>query len=169
VRALIDRLERFPVVLTALCGALTSEQARWRARPDTWSLLEVVGHLEEEERRDFRPRLESTLRAPAEAWAPIDPLAWVREHAYQQRELVELLREFALERARSVLWLRELAAPDWDAAHEHPRLGRLRAGDLLTAWTVHDALHLRQVTRWTYERTLADAAPYEGAYAGPWS
>ena len=169
MQALVDRLERFPVTLTALCKDLSNEEARWRPRPDAWSLLEVVGHLEEEERRDFRPRLESTLRAPAEPWAPIDPPAWVREHAYQERDLRELLREFALERASSVFWLRELEAPDWDAAHEHPTLGSLRAGDLLTSWAVHDALHLRQLTRWTYLRTLADAGPYEGTYAGPWA
>lgn len=166
---LIDRLDRFPVVVAALCGKLTSEQARWRARPDAWSLLEIVAHLEEEERRDFRVRIERTLRDSLEAWPPIDPPAWVREHDYQAQDLRDVLRRFALERASSLFWLRDLRSPDWNAAHEHPTLGRLRAGDLLAAWCAHDALHLKQLARWTYERTLADAAPFRADYAGPWT
>lgn len=169
MRELVDRLERFPLVLAALCGRVGSEAARWRARPDSWSLLEIVAHLEEEERRDFRVRIERTLRDPREPWPPIDPQAWVRDHAYQERDLNEVLRQFALERQSSVFWLRELPAPDWSAVHEHATLGPLRAGDLLVSWCAHDALHLRQLARWTYERTLADAAPYRADYAGPWT
>lgn len=167
-QALVERLERFPPVLVALCGHLTQQAARWRPRPGAWSALEVLGHLEEEERRDFRPRIESTLRDPRAAWAPIDPQSWVVEHAYQERDLSAVLRAFALERAHGVQWLRSLESPDWEAAHEHPRLGRLRAGDLLAAWTAHDALHLRQLTRLVYDGTIADAAPYDCSYAGPW-
>jgi hypothetical protein len=168
-QALVERLERFPPVLLALCGPLTPQAARWRPRPGAWSALEVLGHIEEEERRDFRPRIESTLRDPREPWAPIDPQAWVREHAYQERDQALVLREFAQERAHSVQWLRSLDAPDWDAAHDHPSLGRLRAGDLLAAWTAHDALHLRQLTRLLYEGVVVDADPYTCSYAGPWT
>lgn len=166
---LVARLESFPPVVLALCGGLTTQTARRRPRPEAWSALEVLGHLEEEERRDFRARIESTLRDPLEPWAPIDPQAWVREHAYQERDLAGVLREFAAERARSVRWLRGLVAPDWEAAHEHPRLGRLRAGDLLAAWAAHDALHLRQLTRLMYESIVAEAGSWSVQYAGPWS
>lgn len=166
---LIARLEGFPAVLAALTAQLGPEDARWRPRPEAWSTLEVLGHLEEEERRDFRPRIESTLRDALEPWAPIDPQAWVREHAYQERDPASVLRAFALERAHSVHWLRGLGAPDWNAAHEHPRLGRLRAGDLLAAWAAHDALHLRQLARLAYDRTAAQAGVFALDYAGPWA
>lgn len=169
MQALIARLDHFPVVLVALCGNLSTQGARWRPRLSAWSILEVLGHLEEEERRDFRPRIESTLRDPLEPWAPIDPETWVREHGYQERDLAAVLREFTLERARSVHWLRALAAPDWEAAHEHPRLGRLRAGDLLAAWAAHDALHLRQLARRMHEGVVADAGAFHVDYAGPWT
>lgn len=169
MEALFARLEHFPVVLLAVCENLTTQSARWRPRPDAWSVLEVLGHLEEEERRDFRPRIESLLRDPLEPWAPIDPEGWVREHDYQQRDLAAVLREFTLERARSVHWLRCLVAPDWEAAHEHPRLGRLRTGDLLAAWAAHDALHLRQLARRMYENTAAEAGAFSVEYAGRWT
>ena len=36
---------------------LVDEQARWKPGADRWSLLEVINHLYDEEREDFRKRL----------------------------------------------------------------------------------------------------------------
>ena len=57
----------------ALVQGVSDQQARWKPDPDSWSILEVLNHLLDEEREDFRVRLDYTLHRPGEPWPPIDP------------------------------------------------------------------------------------------------
>ena len=47
--------------IRSLAQGISDEQARWKPDPDSWSLLEVINHLYDEERQDFRVRLEIIL------------------------------------------------------------------------------------------------------------
>ena len=49
----------------------------WRPHPEHWCLLEIVCHLYDEEREDFRARLRSVLEDPSRALPLSDPEAWV--------------------------------------------------------------------------------------------
>jgi len=171
---MIDALERsadtIPVVVRAATTGLRAGDERWKPAADAWSILEIVQHLADEEERDFRPRLERTLRDPAEAWDPIDPEGWAVERRYNEGDLEEALNRFIESRRASIAWLKGLrgvTGPDWEQAHEHP-LGRLRAGDLLAAWVAHDTLHLRQITRRVFQIIQRDAGDYSTDYAGSW-
>ena len=42
------------------------------------------------------------------------------------------------------------------------------AGDLLAAWSAHDALHLRQISKRLYQIAQRDAGSYSVQYAGEW-
>lgn len=161
------RLEANARVFRALVDGVSAEQARWKPEPDKWSILEVVNHLADEEADDFRRRLDLTLHHPDEPWPAIDPPRWAVERRYNERELVPSLERFLEERERSVAWLRALEGPDWDRAHEHPRLGATRAGDLLASWLAHDLIHVRQITRLHHRWLTATAGPYRTEYAGP--
>jgi hypothetical protein len=132
-------------------------------------VLEILCHLADEEELDFRPRIESTLADPTRAWRPIDPERWVHERRYDEADWDATLARWSRERARSVAWLRDLPEGDWSVRHDHPRLGSLRAGDLLVSWVVHDALHARQIVRRAYERALRDGEGFGAEYAGPWT
>ena len=147
--------------------SLSPRPLRWRPQPGKWSALEILVHLLDEEREDFRPRLLSTLEDPTAPWPSIDPEAWVTERDYQSRDREEVLRAFREERARSVQVLAGLRAAPWDHAYAHPT-GEIRAGDLLRSWLSHDALHLRQLAQRSYQRIGATCAPYLADYAGPW-
>lgn len=164
---LIGQLQRAPGVFGTLLDGLDHEAMRWRPAPDKWSALEVLCHLADEEREDFRLRLDLTLHDPERAWPGIDPKAWVVERAYQDRMPGDVLEDFMHERAKSLIWLGHLDAPGWDNVHQHPSLGQIRAGDILASWAVHDLLHLRQLTALRYHRLAADAAPCRPDYAGP--
>ncbi len=169
---LIARLERFGDTLPAVVGDLRPPDARWRSADGAWSILEIVTHLADEEVEDFRPRLRLTLDTPAEPWPPIDPEGWAVEHRYNEGDLAEALGRFQTERRASVQWLRGLgpaASVDWRATHAHPRLGSMRAGDLLVAWVAHDYLHLRQISKRMYQMTQDDGGEYEARYAGAWT
>ena len=59
-----DRFSKNRPVFEGLVRGLSLEQARWKPSPDKWSILEVVNHLYDEEREDFRQRIELVLTDP---------------------------------------------------------------------------------------------------------
>ena len=168
VADIIDRLDRFPQALQSAALTATPAQSRWKPPSEAWSILEIVNHLADEEVLDFRARLQSVFRDPAAQWLSIDPVQWARERKYNHRELADSVSRFADARAESIAWLRSLARPDWTTAHNHPKFGSIRAGDLLAAWAAHDALHLRQIAKRLYELAAADAPGFSIKYAGEW-
>ena len=129
-----------------LFQSVTEEQARWKPGEDRWSMLEVINHLYDEEREDFRKRLELVLNNPAEPWPPIDPEGWVVQRNYNGRNLKQSLDNFFEERAKSLLWLDKLDLPDWQATHHHPQMGPMSAELILANWLAHDLFHIRQAT-----------------------
>ncbi len=163
----IDRFAKNCGVFESLVGGISLEQARWRPSPDKWSMLEVINHLYDEEREDFRQRLELVLADQKQSWPPIDPRNWVTTRGYNERKLDASLDNFFAEREKSLVWLRQLSAPNWENQNEGSD-GLLSAGDLLASWLAHDFLHIRQLARlhWQYAGAIAD--PYQTTYGGPW-
>lgn len=164
----VASLEATAPMIAALVRDVPDERARWRPSPDDWSVLEVVNHLYDEEREDFRARLDLTLHHPDRPLPWTDPQGWVSARGYNQRDLGESLARFLAERRQSLAWLRSLTDPDWSRRANHPALGALRAGDFLASWAAHDLLHLRQLTEVRYQALAARTAPYSVDYAGPW-
>ena len=154
-------------IIRGLTESLSPAQAAWKPGPDAWSVAEVVNHLYDEEREDFRAHLDTIRRGPDAPWPPIDPQGWVTQRAYNQRDLAESVTDFLRERAASLAWLRDLTAADWDAAYPRP-WGVITAGDMLAAWAAHDLLHIRQLVELRWQLTVAAAAPYRVMYAGEW-
>jgi hypothetical protein len=160
-------LARGAEIVTSLVAGVSAEEARVRPAPEAWSLLEVVCHLHDEEREDFRPRLDVVLHRPEEAWTRIDPAAWVTERQYNTRDLAQTLQAFLAERERSLAWLGTLSAPDWSREYRAP-FGPITAGDLLASWAAHDLLHTRQLLELRRARLLAQTEPHRTQYAGDW-
>lgn len=167
-RSMVSRLEGFASVIETLGRSIGDDDARWKPDERRWSIVEIVAHLADEETEDFRARTEKTLHDPEAPWDPIDPEGAAIERDYRSRSLREEAARFARARRESVEWLRFLLNPDWSLAHEHPRLGRIRAGDLLASWSAHDALHLRQIARRLFEMSHRDAPGFSTEYAGTW-
>lgn len=153
--------------IRALVQGVPDQQIRWRPTPDSWSILEVVNHLLDEERKDFRVRLDYTLHRPGEAWPGIDPGGWVTEGKYNQQDPEASLDGFISEREASLAWLRKLSAPNWEATYE-TSFGPISAGDLFAAWVAHDLLHMRQLVELYWAHTMAEVEPYKVDYAGVW-
>jgi hypothetical protein len=164
---IVDRMRTNAVAITALARSASDAQARWKPSADAWSLLEVVNHLYDEEREDFRTRIDYVLHRPGEQAPPVDPEGWVTARSYNLRDPRASLDAFLRERDSSLDWLRDLQDPDWDAEYRAP-WGVLRAGDLLVAWLAHDHLHLRQLNELHYAYLTQQAAPYSVEYAGDW-
>jgi hypothetical protein len=152
-------------IIQVLVKDVSAAQSRWKPDPDRWSILEVVNHLYDEEREDFRVRLEILLRASDEPWPPIHPFEWITERRYNERELAASLEGFLAERRASLAWLQGLESPDWEAGVT-TEWGTMRAGDMAASWLVHDQWHIEQLIRLRRDRTAAQVAPYKVDYAG---
>ncbi len=165
---LIRRLGANAEAIRGATAGVDVAEARWKEAADIWSILEVVRHLLDEEREDFRARLDLTLHRPDADWPSIDPAVWPNERRYNEQPFADTLARFVAERAHSIDWLRSLRAPEWEREHRHPRFGSIAAGSLLTAWVTHDYLHLRQIARIRHLYTAQLGAPFDGSYAGAW-
>jgi len=168
VDVLVDDMRRNARTLAALVADVSAEQARWKSEPRQWSILEVVTHLADEEVEDFRARLDSTLNRPEAPWRPIDPEGWAVERRYNEGSLEASLVRFLDAREESIEWLEGLVRPDWTLVHPHPNLGPIRAGDLLTSWSAHDHIHIRQLNRIHRDFLVSAASGFSPRYAGRW-
>jgi len=167
-------LERFTTQLVenaqrilALTRDITDFQAHWKPDENTWSIVEVINHLYDEEWLDFRVRIDYTLHKPGEEWPDIDPEGWAIERAYNARDLSISLGNFQAERLASLVWLEGLTNPDWEIAYQAP-FGVIKAGDVLAAWVAHDLLHTRQLVELQWAYMLEQVQPYNVRYAGEW-
>jgi hypothetical protein len=141
------------------------DQARWKPDPATWSVLEVINHLADEEVEDFRTMVDLILHAPTRPLPAIDPMGWVTSRHYNDRELLPSLERFLDERRRSLNGLANLDAPDWEASVQTPH-GRLRAGDIAASWIIHDHWHMQQLIRIRRVYLVDRFKPYRTSYAG---
>lgn len=161
------RMAESAAAIRAVVAGITEAQWRWKPDGESWSVLEVVNHLWDEERLDFRVRLDYTLHRPGEPWPGIDPGGWVTQRRYNERDPEESLAGFLQAREDSLAWLRGLQAPDRQATYQAP-WGPITAGDLLASWAAHDLLHLRQLVELRWALTIQEVAPHQVRYAGEW-
>lgn len=164
---IITQLRHQDIAIRSLAADITEEEARWKPDADSWSILEVLNHLVDEEVYDFRQHTAHILFTPDQPWPEIDPQGWVTERAYNQRVLAETLQNFKREREKSLTWLGELTDPNWDSSVTF-HWGALSAGDMLASWLAHDLLHIRQLVELCYQLTSANFQPYGVEYAGKW-
>lgn len=156
----IEILERTPGVLRALLAGLPDFWVRAGYGPNTWSAVQVVGHLIVGERDDWLPRLRRILEHGESV--PFDPFPHDATAVGCDTSLAGLLDEFERLRAANLRELREtnLSPSDLERTGTHPAFGRVTAAQLLATWAVHDLHHLRQIS-------LAMAWQYRDA-VGPW-
>lgn len=163
----INELDRNKVVFESLLTNSSEKHVLWKPTPDKWCLLEIVCHLYDEEREDFRARVKHCLELSDLPFSPIDPAGWVTDRNYLAQNYTEVLQGFLRERTESVSWLRSFVNPDWSNTRPHPTLGNLSADDFLSNWLAHDYIHIRQIIKlkYTHHDKFSDRSL---SYAGNW-
>lgn len=141
---------------------------QWKSSTESWSLLEILCHLVDEELLDFRTRCKHVLETPSEAMTPIDPPQWVIDHQYAIKDFEEQLAAFTTARKESIAWLNALQDPQWDNVYQHPSLGAMTAAKFLVNWLAHDLLHMRQILQRKFEYMAAEMSNEDLSYAGDW-
>lgn len=166
-KTLYRELEHSTEMIRALLTAIRQEEAQIKPNPESWSFLEVVCHLYDEEREDFREHLDFILHRQNEEWHQIDPQRWVTERKYNEQNLEEIQAKFFAEREKSLEWLNGLSAADWDITYTS-QYGSVKAGDMFACWVAHDNLHVRQLTELRRNWIERITQPYDIQYAGDW-
>jgi hypothetical protein len=154
-------------MIRALFASITQEEAQLKPTQDAWSILEVVCHLHDEEREDFREHLDFILHRQNEAYHLIDPQGWVTERQYNQQNFVQMQERFFAERKKSLEWLQEISGSDWNTTYTSD-YGSVTAGEMFSCWIAHDNLHIRQLVELRRARIENITKPYPIGYAGDW-
>lgn len=155
--------------IRCLMHTISSEQSVWKPEPKTWSMLDVMEHVYNEERIDFRLHIKEILNDPPLAWGSLPGAEYIKVD-----DICKALNGFLAEREASIRWLRGLpACTDWDVTTRvtfgpEKQEYILKAGDVLVSWVAHDFLHIRQMNELLYAWNALHAAPYSVEYAGKW-
>jgi hypothetical protein len=153
--------------IAALARGIPEEQAGWKPDPESWSILEVISHLADEEEFDFPIRLRMILEESEKEWPAIDPEGWVIEKKYNEGNLFETLKRYMNLRNDNLVWLESVENPDWELVFEAP-FGEITAGDMYVSWVTHDVLHMRQLVELHRLYLVEQAKPFRLDYAGDW-
>jgi len=151
----------------SLFSSVDEIQQTWKQTPVKWNLLEILCHLYDEEREDFRTRLKSVLDNPENTFPSIDPPGWVITRNYAQQSFKKMLQQFSQERKNSIEWLQSLQNVNWDNAHQYPKIGPMSARYILANWLAHDYLHIKQIFKLKYDY-LKHTSNQNLSYAGDW-
>jgi hypothetical protein len=156
------------IAIQRLLEGVSDIQATWRPAEMEWSLLEVINHLVDEEKEDFRFRLDHLFSSKTIPWPANAPEKWVCERRYNQRDFQESIEKYTDERRKSLEWLKDQIHRDYSLHYVFPPLVGLSAGDLLASWVAHDLLHLRQMVELKWKYSMIQTQPFSNEYAGDW-
>jgi hypothetical protein len=165
--SLYQELVNSTEMIRALLLGITQDEARVKPNAESWSILEVVCHLYDEEREDFREHLDFILHRPSEEWHRIDPMGWVTERKYNEQNFIEMQGRFFAERGQSLEGLQGLSETDWETTYTS-QFGSMKAGDMFASWVAHDNLHIRQLVELRRNWIERITQPYDIQYAGDW-
>jgi len=165
--SLYQELAQSTEMIRVLLAGISQEEAQVIPSTDSWSILEVICHLYDEEREDFREHLDFILHRQHEEWRVIDPQGWVNERKYNEKNLTEMLDMFFEERRNSLKWLKTISSADMETGYT-TEFGFIKAGDIIASWTAHDNLHIRQLVELRRVKIESITHPYSILYAGDW-
>lgn len=164
---LYSELKYSTEMIRALLTGVTQEEAAVKPTPESWSQLEVICHLHDEEREDFRARLQDILSGSNKEFQVINPQGWITERKYNEQNFEQMKEKFFAERAKSLGWLKGLADANWETTHTD-KYGVATAGEFFASWVAHDSLHIRQLVELRRARIELITQPYPIEYAGEW-
>jgi hypothetical protein len=93
-----NKLEANASTFKSLLENISGEQVQWKHSADKLSLLEIVNHLYDEKRGDFRQRIKNIFKDLKKEWAPMVRAEWVTERDYAIRDIKKSLNNFPDER-----------------------------------------------------------------------
>ena len=165
--SLYQELVNSTEMIRTLLFGITQDETRVKPNAESWSILEVVCHLYDVEREDFRDHLDFILHRQNEEWPAIDPQDWVTSRKYNEQIFIEMQTKFFKERRISLDWLKGISNTNWEITYTS-EYGSMPAGEMFASWIAHDNLHIRQLMELRRNLIERMAHPYDIQYAGDW-
>lgn len=157
----LEILSRTPDVLHALLFNLSEDWTMLNEGPDTWTPIDVIGHLVHLEKTDWLVRVEVIISdGNDKRFAPVNRTIQIHENA--GKSLGQLLTEFKELRAQNIARLKSgnLQEVDMSRIGIHPEFGEVTLAQLLATWTVHDLTHTTQIVRVIAKHYKDDVGPW---------
>jgi uncharacterized damage-inducible protein DinB len=157
----LDLLRRTPATLDTLLRGTSASWHTGNEGPETWSVVDVLGHLIHGEETDWVPRARIILeRGEDPAFETFDRFAQFDRFAGWS--LDRLLDRFAELRRANLATVEAWQLTDSQLAlpGRHPELGAVTLRQLLATWVAHDLTHISQIVR--------VLAKQYGEEVGPW-
>ena len=142
--AVIESLERAPLVLLPLVREVPREVLKRRPMPGKWSAHEHACHLAEVHQLFF-DRLELMLSEARPHIVSYNPDEALEEGALLSRDLDEELERFTRERKRLVERLKELTEQDWHRTAQHDEYDHYSVFIMFRHLALHDFLHAYRI------------------------
>ena len=154
-------LRSTPRVFAALFENLPQEWLEARDSPESFSPIDVLGHLIYGEQTDFIPRARIILECgESRPFDPFDRRGF--RSLIEGRSSADLLNMFRELRDENLSALESLGIGPVELALTgmHPGLGKVTMENLLASWAVHDLGHTSQVTRSLASQYRGDVGPW---------
>ena len=136
-----------PVILSAILNGVDQKRAQKATDgPGGWSVLEVLGHMNEFEQAFFqRSRLIVETEMPK--FAALDPDALAKSHHYNDQKLTEVLASYVNWRRQHLAYVQALSPEQWQRKGIHPASGEVTLVENVTNTTLHDVNHIEQIVK----------------------
>ncbi len=157
----LEILERTPSVLNSLLQGLSDTWLNGDEGEETFSPLDVIGHLIEGERSLWVARIKRILEEGKEIpFDSFDELSFREE--MEGKRSGQLLQEFHQLRIDNLRYVFDLKLDEeqLDRTGTHPDLGTVTLRQLISTWAVHDISHIAQICRVMAKQYSEDVGPW---------
>ena len=132
--------------LERLIGGVPANELRKRPAADSWSVSEIVAHLDDAEIvTGFRLRM--ILGAPGTLIAAYDSDSWVTSGHYEKRDPHKSVEQFRVTREANLALLESLTPEQWKHYGMHSERGQETIEHVVRMAAGHDINHLQQIER----------------------
>ena len=164
----IDDLKNSTKSIEFLLAGISQNESEYREDIDRWSILEIVCHLLDIEKKDFKYEFEMIIIGNEVPWPSFDIEELRIKNKYNERTFIEVKQQFFDERDKSLKWLSSIDQPELTREHFQKIVDgrKIKAGDILASWVAHDLFHIRQIALAKWFVLNKEVAPFSSKYSG---
>jgi hypothetical protein len=155
---LFAQLAVMPTFLQETFGALSVQDATWRASSGTFAPVEQCWHLADLERDGFAARIRRLLSETAPMLSDFDGARAAKEGQYLTRSLADGLKAFQDARLATLEQLRAIAPLEWPRTGTQQGVGVVALYDMPRMMAAHDEGHRQEIKEWVHRRSARNAA-----------
>ncbi|MEO8392444.1 MAG: DinB family protein [Chloroflexota bacterium] len=136
-----------PAILSAILYGVNQKQAqKARDGANGWSVLEILGHMNEFEQAFFqRSRLIAETEMPK--FPVLDPDALAKSHHYNDQKLEDVFTSYVTTRRAHLAYVQVLTPEQWQRKGIHMAYGELTLTENVISTTLHDVNHIDQIVK----------------------